>query len=652
MTVFSAPRTAVLLLVLGGLICAQPALKPGRKYTTVERLAPERLGAVHAAREALSEARKRLPAVGVYQDYPAVLHIHAEDAPHTLGKRVEVLAAAKQTGLRVVMFSDHNGVKPETWQGMKDGVLFLRGAENGGAHELVYKEPAPGVRFHSHVEGQMDASADGWDGMEIYNRHADAEDDADLLGYLKELSSDASKLAAFGELVKKYPDEVFGSGCDYWPETFARWDRILAVRPFTGIAANDSHQNTLIAGKVLVDPYAVAFRNVVTHILARELSERAILDSLRAGRAYVSHDWLCDARGFAFFAVNTLGVYEMGDTAPMAGTTRIVARAPVEALWKIFHNGKVVLEKRGDTVTHAASEPGVYRAEAWLEIDGELRPWIYSNAVRLERPNLLSMALPSNSAVDGIEVTKDVEYAQGAPEDAEKHKLDVYRKPGLQKAPVLFFVHGGAWVRGDRKQYPFFANHFAKAGYVVVAPSYRLAPKNPHPAQIEDVAAAFAWTVKNIAAHGGDPSKIVVAGHSAGGHLVALLATNEKWLKARGLGAANIRGVAALSGVHNIVALASGESRVFGADPEVWRAASPVLHVRASLPPFLVTYCQWDYLTLPQQAEEFHAALQKAGATAELVYAPGVNHITEMTEIIKASDATSAALLRFMGGLN
>ena len=247
----------------------------------------------------------------------------------------------------------------------------------------------------------MDASPDGWDGMEIYNRHADAEDDADLLQYLKEVQSPPEKLAALANLYQQYPDEIFGAGCDYWPDIFARWDRILALRPFSGIAANDSHQNTLLKGNLLLDPYPVAFRNTVTHIFARELTPKALLDSLRAGRAYVSHDWLADPRGFAFIASNSLGAYEMGDTIPMTGTTRIVARAPVPALWKIFHNGKVVLEKIADTVTHTATEPGAYRAEAWLEIDGEQRPWIYSNAIRLQRPDLLSLGLPSQNLSAG-----------------------------------------------------------------------------------------------------------------------------------------------------------------------------------------------------------------------------------------------------------
>ena len=497
----------------------------------------------------------------------------------------------------------------------------------------------------------MDASPEGWDGMEIYNRHADFEDDTDLLALLKEPKASPAKMNTLAALFAKYPDEVFGAGCDYWPEIFALWDKIQQDRPFTGIGANDAHQNLVIGGFTL-DPYAVAFKNTVTHILAREVTAPAIMASLRAGRAYVSHDWLCDPAGFAFVAANNLGVFAMGDEAPFVGGTKLIARAPVAAQWKIYRNGAVVLDKRDTQISYDAKETGVYRAEAWLEVDGEMRPWIYSNVIRVRQPDLMAIGLPSQKLDEGIESVKDLTYADGPADDAEKHKLDIYRKTGSAKAPVLFFVHGGAWKSGDRKQYPFFGNRFAKAGYTVVIPSYRLSPKHKYPAQIEDVADAFAWTVKNIAAQGGDPSRIFIAGHSAGGHLVALLATNPELLAKRGLSAKNIRGVLALSGVHDITAIESGSSSpTFGSDPEVLRAASPIKFVRSGLPPFLVTYCEWDYAMLPQQAVAFHTALRAAGASAKLVYVPGENHISEMLDIPKPADASAKAMLEFMEGL-
>src|SRR5438045_5680066 len=100
------------------------------------------------------------------------------------------------------------------------------------------------------------------------------------------------------------------------PRARGMWDKQLSTHPFTGIAANDSHKNQTFNG-VTFDPYEVSFRSVSTHILARELSDTAVRDSLRKGHAYVAHDWLCDPAGFSFKASNNNGVYDIGDRAPM-----------------------------------------------------------------------------------------------------------------------------------------------------------------------------------------------------------------------------------------------------------------------------------------------------------------------------------------------
>lgn len=646
------PRFALALAAFACALHAQPELKPGRKYTTVERLHPDRLAAVRAAREALAAQRRPIPPTGVYKTFRAAIHVHAEDAKHTLGTRDQVLAAAKATNTHVVLFSDHGGPHPPTWHGLRDGVLFIKGAEHGDRHELLFPEPAPGLRFHSHVEGQMDAPADGWDGMEIYNRHTDANDDTDLFDYLRESTLNPERMKSLAALARQFPDEVYGSGADYWPDIFARWDKILATRRFPGLSANDAHQNQIFpngaGGRFTLDPYAVAFRNNATHILARELTPAAILDSLRAGRMYVAHDWLCDSSGFTFAAINSLGLYQMGDGVPLAPGTRFTVRSPVPATLKIIYNGAVIAEKAdARELTAPAAKPGAYRAEAWLPIDGELRPWIYANPIYGEAVGLMALALPSNQLAPGVEALNDLPYST-SPTDPEKQKLDIYRPAGASNRPVLVFYHGGAWVRGDRKQYPFFGNLFARQGFLVVIPSYRLAPKHPHPAQIEDAAAALAWVVKNIATHGGDPKRIVIAGHSAGGHLASLLVTNQQWLQPHSLDASAVRAVAALSAPLDLTPLADSSSRVFGSDPATLRAASPQQHLRPSLPPFLVTYCQWDYAILPQQAEAFHAALLRAGAPSRLVYVPGENHISEMTSLPKPGDPTAAALLALL----
>ena len=246
-----------------------------------------------------------------------------------------------------------------------------------------------------------------------------------------------------------------------------------------------------------------------------------------------------------------------------------------------------------------------------------------------------------------MEARKDFSYTDGPEEDAAKHKLNLYIPKGKPNAPVFFFIHGGAWRSGDRAQYSPLGNRYAREGYLTVVPSYRLAPKHPHPAQIEDVAAAFAWTVRHIAEHGGDTNRIYVGGHSAGGHLAALLGLDERYLAKYQLSPRVIRGVMGLSGVYNFT-IGESQDSVFGKDPEFRRAASPLFHIKTGAPPFLVTYCQWDYYSLPAQAREFHRALRTAGIDSELVYVPRESHISEMLSVTSANDLTVAPALKFM----
>ena len=263
----------------------------------------------------------------------------------------------------------------------------------------------------------------------------------------------------------------------------------------------------------------------------------------------------------------------------------------------------------------------------------------------LRAPLASEMSLPPSSVPAMIEARKGIGYGPG--EDG-RQKLDVYTpKVKSNLLPVLFFVHGGSWRSGDRSQYPAFASRFAKEGLMVVVPSYRLAPKHPHPAQIEDVASAFAWTVKHAAEFGGDPKRITIMGHSAGGHLVSLLATDPSYLEKFGLGTANIRKVVSWSGVYEIN---EGLENVFGTDPEVRRNAGAMAHIRPELPPFLVAYTQWDYLTLPLQARQFHAALIKAGVPSSLLYIPGENHISEIVRATRDEDPTAIAVVKAIKG--
>jgi acetyl esterase/lipase len=135
----------------------------------------------------------------------------------------------------------------------------------------------------------------------------------------------------------------------------------------------------------------------------------------------------------------------------------------------------------------------------------------------------------------------------------DRHQLDVFRPKGQTGQPVLFFVHGGGWMISGKDDvfgiygYGTIAYCLAQRGLVVVSPNYRLSPGVKHPEHIKDVARAFAWTCQNIGKYGGDRKQIFVVGHSAGGHLVSLLATDPTYLKGEGRSPKDIQGVIAIS---------------------------------------------------------------------------------------------------------
>ena len=137
-------------------------------------------------------------------------------------------------------------------------------------------------------------------------------------------------------------------------------------------------------------------------------------------------------------------------------------------------------------------------------------------------------------------------YATG-----ERHALNIWVPTGTQKTdklPVLVWLYGGGWFSGARDDYGFAGRAFAKQGFVVVIPDYRIVPKGHWPDFLHDSAAAVAWTEKNIANYGGDPDRIALSGHSAGAYNALMLALDPQWLRAAGSDPSVIRGVASLAG--------------------------------------------------------------------------------------------------------
>lgn len=255
--------------------------------------------------------------------------------------------------------------------------------------------------------------------------------------------------------------------------------------------------------------------------------------------------------------------------------------------------------------------------------------------------SLLIAGCSTVSAADapaGFEVKThtDIKYRTDADAVKDRNILDVYEPKGAKDAPVLFLVHGGTWQYGSKDFFKLVGESFAKRGIVVVCPNYRLSPKVKHPAHVEDVAKAFAWTVDNVAKHGGNPKKIVLAGHSAGGHLVSLLATDASYLKAEKKSIADVRGVIGVSGVYSIPPILF--HNIFGSDLKECLSASPIQHVKKECPPCVLICGDQDLPFLDSMAKDMCKALVGVKCDAEYCEIKNRNHINVMYDARKPND--------------
>ncbi len=260
----------------------------------------------------------------------------------------------------------------------------------------------------------------------------------------------------------------------------------------------------------------------------------------------------------------------------------------------------------------------------------------------------------------GVEVHRDIPYAPYG----RRGLLDVYTSEvtPASGAPVLLQVHGGGWTIGNKDQQGLpLMQHLAAKGWVCVAINYRLAPRDPWPAQIVDVKAAIAWIKEHIAEFGGDPDYIAITGGSAGGHLTALAAVTPNapefqpgfesadtsvqvavpyygvydWAGASGLRSAELMRDTFLA--PRIV------RRRFADAPEVFEQASPLLRVTPDDPDFFVIHGSRDTLVDPGQARAFVQAL-RASSKRTVTYAelPGAQHAFDIFPSIRSAHLVRA----------
>jgi acetyl esterase/lipase len=262
-----------------------------------------------------------------------------------------------------------------------------------------------------------------------------------------------------------------------------------------------------------------------------------------------------------------------------------------------------------------------------------------------------------------MQLVKNVVYGPLA-----RQRLDVWRTSTTPlHAPVVLYIHGGSWTMGDkREQGRPMLHEFVRRGWIAVVPNYRLAPRNPWPAQARDVTRALGWVKKNVASYGGDPERVVISGGSAGGQLAALaaLSANDPTWRPGDMADVtdwSVRGAMAFYGVLEMIGdeshwrgLGRGlrillERRIvqvpYDGNEPLYRAMSPYDRIGVDAPPFFVVQGRNDTLVDVQVARDFVAKF-RAIASAPMYYVelPFTQHAFDISASPRTSATTRAAV--------
>ena len=264
-----------------------------------------------------------------------------------------------------------------------------------------------------------------------------------------------------------------------------------------------------------------------------------------------------------------------------------------------------------------------------------------------------SLAAAEAKAAGTVRVLADLPYKSGDKlNDYEKErcKLDLYLPGGKKGFPSLVWFHGGGLEAGVKngKETVALARSLAAAGVAVASVNYRLSPKATYPAYVEDAAAAFAWVRANVGAHGGDPARLFIGGHSAGGYLTLMVGLDARYLRAHGLELTATAGLVPVSG-QTMTHYTVRKERGIGQFTITADEAAPVFHVRKETPPMLVIYADKDMAGRAEENEYLVAIMKGAGnQRVHGLLARDRTHGSVGHRIAEASDPARLAILEFI----
>jgi acetyl esterase/lipase len=268
--------------------------------------------------------------------------------------------------------------------------------------------------------------------------------------------------------------------------------------------------------------------------------------------------------------------------------------------------------------------------------------------------------------LDEDRIVRDLAYRADDAACERKHRLDLFRPEG-EDWPVLVFVHGGNWDSGDRGLraggYDVYSNigrYYASRGIGTAVLSYRLQPEVTWSEQVEDVREATAWLNRNVSHYGGDPSRIVLSGHSAGAQLAAWVAFDSERRRTAGIDGA-IRGLVSISAAG--LDLEDPKTYELGAElryyeqrfrhpghtDDSWKMhGSPLRKAGGHAPPTLILYAGGDYTPLKRQAELLHECLERHSVPAKTVVVPGENHSRILLTLSRPDKTAGPAIEAFV----
>lgn len=223
----------------------------------------------------------------------------------------------------------------------------------------------------------------------------------------------------------------------------------------------------------------------------------------------------------------------------------------------------------------------------------------------------------------------------------EKQEMDLHLPEGKKDFPIILFAHGGCWKAGDKSDYDWLGRYFVKNGIGFVNINYRLVPSVNYRDQLEDVMNSFIWVRNSF-----PDKRVYLMGHSAGGHLVSLLACDHKYLTNNRLSSIDIAGVVSISGVYEI----NWTIKVYGLNKGFEgfdkREASPIHLASSQAPRFLLLCGDKDTISLEKQAKYFHNRLVMKGCDSRLIIGKDKDHNAIIDSLIDSS--YSSEILKFI----